>query len=382
MRELFPGYFSESDERLQLLWKSATLVFDANILLNLYRYSDKTRNIFLNILEAEKHRIWIPYQVAEEYLRNRVTVIIQQEKSYDDTINAINSLEKKLDNARQHPFVSEESLAKYNETFTSLKMELFSSKKTHTDRINNDPIKDNIARIFEGKVGKAYSKEELKNIFVEGEDRYAQHIPPGYMDSSKSKDKSNFQSESRKYGDFIVWKQILEQAKEANNDIFLVTDDAKDDWWLSQNGKTIGPRPELVKEFKDSADNKFHMYRADSFLKFAQEYLGNEINEEAVKETEQVRLDVNKQNASFEAALSKYQALSDLVSYLKSNVKVGGKLPSERNLSEAIGWTRTVVREQLVRLESWDYITIEHGKSSILDLELPNNSQIRIDDND
>ena len=104
MKNLFPGHFKESDESLREVWETSLFVFDANILLNLYRYSDATRNEFLRILTKLKDRTWLPHRAAEEYLNNRLTVIDQQETSYDETVKLIEKLQLDLDNARQHPF--------------------------------------------------------------------------------------------------------------------------------------------------------------------------------------------------------------------------------------------------------------------------------------
>ena len=69
----------------------------------------------------------------------------------------------------------------------------------------------------------------------------------------------------------------------------LVTDDKKEDWWERFKGKTVGPRPELVKEFKDSTSNTFHMYQADRFLELARENLGEQVSAEIVEEIREVR---------------------------------------------------------------------------------------------
>ncbi|WP_299802779.1 GntR family transcriptional regulator [uncultured Shewanella sp.] len=77
-------------------------------------------------------------------------------------------------------------------------------------------------------------------------------------------------------------------------------------------------------------------------------------------------------NLKLEEALSKHAGLSSLVSYLNdNNIKVGDKLPSERELSNILNSSRALVRESLTRLESFGYIDIMHGKTSPLLKELP-----------
>lgn len=375
MKELFPGYFTEDSRSLKEIWANAIFIFDANILLNFYRYSEVTKDEFLRVLESSKDRIWIPYQAAKEYLNNRLTVIGEQEKSYNETIRSINALEGKFDNARQHPFVTHESLEKLKEVFSSLKSELEKNKDIHTYRITSDQIKEKISDIFEGRIGRPYTKDELECIFSEGEKRYSQLIPPGYKDAFKNNTKENFELECKKFGDLIVWKQLIEHAMENKCSVIFVTDDEKEDWWQDFNGKTIGPRPELVKEFRDKTSMPFLMYKSDSFLRHANQYLDGNVSDTTVEEIKLVR-EQDWLDASFEAALSKYRNFYDLVTYIKENFSVGEKIPSERVLADTVGWTRSVIREQLVRLESFGYVSIEHGKSTVLKKDIPDISSV------
>lgn len=289
MKDLFPGHFKESEEKLREVWDTSLFVFDANILLNLYRYSDATRKEFLRILEKIKDRVWIPHRAAEEYLNNRLSVIDQQERSYDETKKAIQSLKSDLENARQHPFVSNKTMSRVGKIFDDLCEELDKNRSVHTHRISNDEIKESVAVIFENRVGEPYSKERLVELIAEGEERYQQKIPPGFKDGSKSGDSEIFTDKCRKYGDLIVWTQVIDQAITAGKGIVLVTDDKKEDWWEKFKGKIVGPRPELVKEFKDRAKNTFHMYQADRFLELARENLDEQVSDEIVEEIREVR---------------------------------------------------------------------------------------------
>ena len=289
MKDLFPGHFKESDGHLREVWDTSLFVFDANILLNLYRYSDTTRSEFLRILEEIKNRVWLPHRAAEEYLNNRLSVIDQQEKSYDDTTKSIASLKSDLENARQHPFVSSVTMTKVSQVFDELCEELKNNKSVHTARISNDEIKNSIASIFENRVGSPFEKDKLEELILEGEERYKQKIPPGFKDGSKSGDSEVFVEKCRKYGDLIVWSQVIDKAIESKKGIVLVTDDKKEDWWERFKGKTVGPRPELVKEFKDRASNTFHMYQADRFLELARKNLDAQVSESVVEEIREVK---------------------------------------------------------------------------------------------
>lgn len=85
MKNNFPGYFPPNNVDVQELWETCLFTVDANILLNMYRYSDHTRREFIKILKAIEDRLWLPHQAAQEYFENRLQVISQQEKAYEET---------------------------------------------------------------------------------------------------------------------------------------------------------------------------------------------------------------------------------------------------------------------------------------------------------
>ena len=75
MRNAVKEYIEYSSEEKNNLWNTATFVFDTNVFLNLYRYSNKTRNQLIESFEWLKARIWMPYQVASEFCKDRYSVI-------------------------------------------------------------------------------------------------------------------------------------------------------------------------------------------------------------------------------------------------------------------------------------------------------------------
>lgn len=289
MKDLFPGYFKESKEHVKDIWQSCIFMFDTNVLLNLYRYSDKRRDEFLSILKANNDRVWLPNRVAEEYLSNRLNAIDAQENSYNKMIDSIDSLKKDLENSNQHPFISLEMMEEVNKNFDRLKKELTENKKVHSNRVNEDDVRDRILEIFNEKVGSSYTDEKLEEIIGKGEDRYQKKIPPGYKDGHKSSEMSSLEERCKPYGDLIIWFQIIDKAKLEKKPIVLITNDRKEDWWTIFKGKTIGTRPELIKEFKDKADEEFYMYQPNRFLELAIENLDVQVSEELVKETREIR---------------------------------------------------------------------------------------------
>ncbi|WP_170760380.1 PIN-like domain-containing protein [Ruegeria lacuscaerulensis] len=292
MRSKFPGHFSETQETIDELWQSATFVFDANVLLNLYRYSDKTRKEFVRIISELKDRLWLPEQSAFEYFSNRLGVISEQEQAYRNTAAELSKIEKTFSGSNRHPFISDGNHSELTAVLKKISKELEKSLSSQETRITKDDIKSSLADIFDGRVGNPYSEDDYKDIFDKGEKRYKESIPPGYKDKAKVKDPKTHADWRRIYGDLIVWLQTISEAKNSNIDVIFVTDDSKEDWWQVQSGKTIAPRPELISEFCNETGQSILIYSPDRFVQLAKENLGSAVSEETLKE---VKADHEKQ---------------------------------------------------------------------------------------
>lgn len=263
MRNAIREYLGLSDSEKQSLLETATIVFDANVLLNLYRYSKSTREALLDIMNSFKDRLWIPYQVAKEFMDNRPEVIIDTINKYNDMIKSADTFVEKIA-ADLRLKSNDESCVELNKRI----IEWIETKKSINIEVtscSDDKILFQILELFDGKVGTGFNKSKLDEIKKEGKERYSKKIPPGYMDSEKIKD----YDENNAYGDLIYWKEILEYAKEKSADIILVLNDKKEDWWTKFKGQTIGPRPELKKEFYDVTDREIHMYKMEQFIQIA-----------------------------------------------------------------------------------------------------------------
>lgn len=290
LKELFPGRFPKSKEKINEIWDNSLVVFDTNIYLNLYRYSEKTRNELLEIMVQLQDRVWMPHQVAHEYLKNRTTVIREQVSSYSATKKLIAELEAKFDNHRSHPFLSNNTFRALQRVFKRVGDELDETEKLLNTSLQNDGILEQIVAITENRVGLEYTRQQYEEIFTEGAQRYVDKTPPGYEDSKKAPDKPNFLQKKAMYGDLILWKEILQEAKSKEQHVILVSDDAKDDWWLSEGGKTVGARPELYAEFRQKTGKDFLMYNASRFIKYAAHHLKLHISRTSIEEVREQSL--------------------------------------------------------------------------------------------
>ena len=135
--------------------------------------------------------------------------------------------------------------------------------------------------------------------------RYELSIPPGYKDADAKKKRGD----RHVYGDYIIWRQIIDFAKTQKKHIILITDDRKDDWWSKSNGDSTRPREELISEFYNLTGIRILIYNSDSFLKFAKERkLVEKIKEKSVSEIANIRIsEINYLNQ-----LSNYLQISDI----------------------------------------------------------------------
>ncbi len=295
MRKVLKGYYDFDQKIFSELWNNCIFVFDTNVLLDLYRYSKESSQNVIQILNSIKsNRLWLPYQVAHEYHDNRIAVIKEQIRIYErfeesesvlkesfkkKFIEELNKFRQNPKMEKRHPFITNtsnilneleyeleavnesiESIYKYND-FIQLKR----YRNYYTKLLVSDSILEKVSDIFDNCIGEKYSYDVLQKIEKIGDFRYQNSIPPGYMDS---KEKENL----KKFGDLIIWNQILEKAKKEKRSIIFITNETKEDWWLKDGKKILGPRPELINEFSDETNLLFYMYSIDEFIKYAQNY--------------------------------------------------------------------------------------------------------------
>lgn len=80
MKNKFDWYFGPSAEEITTIWDTGILTIDANVLLDLYRYNEKTREDILKAMAFFGDRVWLSGQAAREFIRNRKAVIRSADK--------------------------------------------------------------------------------------------------------------------------------------------------------------------------------------------------------------------------------------------------------------------------------------------------------------
>ncbi|QKZ23282.1 PIN-like domain-containing protein [Streptomyces chartreusis] len=265
---------------------------DANVLLNLYRYTEQARTDLLQALGALDDRLWVPHQVLVEFWRNREGTIGDARstgtKAAEDMAGHAAQAVKTLRTWANH-------VALPDGEFDRLRTQLSGVFDDVQDTIVNvgegewqnitpdtstDPVIARLEPALAGRVGARLGPEDHEKAVKEGMRRVEKRIPPGYMDRSKDGDGAS--------GDFLVWEQILREAARRKCDVLFVTADGKEDWWRKERGFSRGPRPELTAELKARGGGRLLMLTPKRFLEVAAPILKFNLREGSVEDIERV----------------------------------------------------------------------------------------------
>jgi hypothetical protein len=332
VRNMFAEFYRPDDDAFVSLWQDGVVVLDASVLLDFYKYSETTLEETFSVLRAlaDSERLWLPYQAALEYHRQRPTVIVAQEtEQYDVAYLALAKLKKAADELRdklgQHAYLDpDETVAILDRAAQDFEAHLKQAREDHPDFRQSDSIRSTLDDLYEGRVGQPWADQRLAEVATTGKDRYARAVPPGYADAEKPA--------HLRFGDLVFWLQTLEFAKTNSTDVIVVTNDSKEDWWIKPKGQLFGPRAELRAEFHAETGREFYMYSHDRFMTWAADYLEIGVDQESIDEIRDVR-ESNETNyawndVSSRGVLAKLLAQNNFVTTNFSNaIATGMKIP-------------------------------------------------------
>lgn len=322
-------FYLLNPEKEKELFDNSIIVFDTSSLLDFYFFTDE------NIIELEeklfkqiKSKLYFTFQSHFEFLKNKDKVKLKPIDSYNSLINKIKgnndsghieeienvikqtstiisdeirghlkTLQEKVTKNNKHPYLKSANFSEFNsqlhafekkitefksqfENFKKSIIEEIEDQKNIFKNVNQDKVLPILENYF--NITKEHKLAEIFEYIKEGEFRYKNQIPPGYLDEEG---KIGFQ----KYGDLIVWKEILTLAKSKKSNIILVINDVKEDWWhLDDKKKHISPRYELIKEFSDTTNKNFWMYDISNFLYKANNYISTSIDSETIEDIKNI----------------------------------------------------------------------------------------------
>lgn len=324
MKDLYRKYYLEP-EKINHLLQNGIIIFDTSALLDLYYYSEITRNeIFEKVFGYLKNRLWIPAQVYYEFLKNRDVVsgkpinkyknlLVKNKENKDsgyvesilelsekiekdilkDLKGKFNTLQETTQKKDKHPYFSVEVYREFKDKLSEFEVyvknfrdaaeafrisygDCVGERIAEMESNTKDNVFDAIKNRFQ--IGVEYDYYKMMEIAKEGAFRYEELIPPGYKDA---KEKIGLQ----KYGDLYAWYQILEYAKNSTKDAIFVINDVKEDWFESDK-KT--PRFELLKEFNSKTQKSIWIMPMTEFLYQINHLLDSELQKTTIDDVERI----------------------------------------------------------------------------------------------
>jgi hypothetical protein len=119
---------------------------------------------------------------------------------------------------------------------------------------------------------------ELEEARKEAGRRKEHSIPPGYMDRKKDDPA----------GDYLIWRQLMNKAKERKLPVVFITDDTKEDFYQRYKGKTVAARRELREEMMAEAGVPVIFMETGTFLYHAGQYLDARVSPETVDQAREL----------------------------------------------------------------------------------------------
>lgn len=381
MDTMFREFFHKEIIDFKNLSSDTLVIFDTNTLLNIYRYSNETRRKLIEVMDEIKENIWIPNQVMLEFSLNRQETLAKLIKEKNDVPNEISqkylSFYKGIEAfVNDIKIKSIDASSMKEELLVNFRDSLDKLEKEFSEQINSilsivdltEDLASEFKDLFINRIGKSYDQEKLDEIANSAIERFKLKIPPAYKDSGKSEVVSyNGVVYEKKYGDLIIWNQILDKALEKTiKKIVFVTDDNKPDWWFKVQGKTIGPRAELKNELLRISGADLYMFNSNSFLKQFTHNQSNLIVEE-VETT--ISINENENNESyfeFEHTHSKNEIIS-LINDLNKNISYHEKSLIE--VKERIKNIDDRISNLEYKIKNTDDQSLIYNLKAILELE-------------
>lgn len=261
------------------------VVMDSNVWLNLYTIHPLALIEIVDKIRENKKQFWIPNQVYREFSRNakskknevieyykntRIMCVKELERTKDIVGQTFENFRRKQRNDGEK--LKDEVLSDFQAIIQKLKKGYERLEKAYTEELavicEKDIVSEIVDEIYENSKTKDFTIMEKVQICEEGEIRYKYKIAPGYTDEEK---KSDFDSGDfyRKYGDLIIWKELLRKVDNTNINTLFIEDEKKKDWFSEKGGTKLASV--LYEEYDQATHNNGKIEVCD-FLAFLESY--------------------------------------------------------------------------------------------------------------
>lgn len=135
------------------MWREGYFVLDTNVLLDLYRYSNRTREELVKVLRGVEERLWLPHQVADEYMTCRLDVIHQKRKAYEDLRKSLDEVQARVEKQmeelhRDRVVEAEDLLEDVRQACTKLAARL-KEREDELPKLTSSPEEDEVWQVVD-----------------------------------------------------------------------------------------------------------------------------------------------------------------------------------------------------------------------------------------
>jgi len=310
IEEILPDttcFFEDEPLGLESAIDDSNVVLDTNVLLIPYGAGASSLSEIAEIYSEIKsrNRLFVPAQVAREFVKNRPNKLAQLYQGISDRISKLT-----IPDGLSYPILeSVEEFQNLNGLISEIeekKKKLKESAKEVRGTIKkwgwNDPVSQAYRPVFSNDiiVSPNIDRDE---VLEEMTRRYKQAIPPGYKDASKP---------DGGIGDFLIWKTILNLGEKNKRSVVFVSGDEKADWLHGAEGSGFLPRFELQAEFRRvSEGHDLYIIPLSRLLELrkAQESSVTEIRTEEVRIRKATSVDIECPECE---ALGEYELAEDV----------------------------------------------------------------------
>ena len=300
LKELFPEFYQTSLSMSDLSNQTNNLiVLDTNYLLDIIQLPTTVSKKYIEALEKVKDNIYIPYLVALEFNFKKSKIKkdkIKKIKAYKDGVkssvsaieNSITSIDL-VDKSEKEEFITE--LVDLTKDYSEKLIDLIEKKIQSIITKEEVELYEKLIQIIEHKIGDKYKQEWISGVEEEGIERYDKKIPPGFNDTGKEDEIDSIQrygdiEYQRKFGDLLIWKDIIDFSKKGaklGKKVIFVTNDGKSnkkvDLLYKVNNLTVGPNIHMMNELQMEAKKEFHILNNLRFVQLVNNLSDVEMNE-------------------------------------------------------------------------------------------------------
>lgn len=276
-RDISPSVFDK---------KNTLVVLDTNVLIGLSIQKKDIAQEIIDKLNSQNANIYIPFFVSWEYSFNnngKLNVPLRTRTSTNDVKRSLkkinNDIQKCVNNAispkgnalylsESVKKIKKEALIKVKRQFDGLEETVLNAKQNVEDSLKkSDSEVQQVNTLLLKFINKHVSdglnikQEWIEEQEKEGEKRYKNKIGPGFGDNEPKEGivrqygKLSYQT---KYGDFLIWQEVLEYMKNTQgfNTLVYVTNDAKDIY----DDTKIYPAHSLFGDLYEATGTEIHLY--------------------------------------------------------------------------------------------------------------------------